>query len=84
MGKIQDLAGSAANCVALLQEQFDKVVAMVHKVRESQQTTVSPSMRIALEREETIFNATKKKLHHANFLLAQNYSMISSTESNSI
>jgi hypothetical protein len=79
MGKIQDLVKSASNCVALLREQFDKVVAMVHKVRESQQTTLPPSMRIALEREKTIFTATKKKLHHANFILAQNYSMITST-----
>ena len=78
--KIQDLVDSTFSLVELLNEQFTKVLGMVRQVYFNKNSTaVPPSMRIALQREETIFHATRKKLHSSNFLVAQYYSMVSAT-----
>ena len=57
--------------------QVKKVVDMIHKVHGT--GSLTPLMRTAIQREETVFNATRKKLHHANSMLAENYSMLAST-----
>ena len=77
MEKVQDFARSAHNCVTLAKEQVKKVINMIHEVHGT--GSLTPLMRTAIQREETIFGATRKKLHHANFMLSENYSMLAST-----
>ena len=77
MMKVREFAKSAKACTTLANVQVHKVIDMINSVENS--GTLTPTMRISIEREETIFNATKKKLHFANLMLAENYSMLYST-----
>jgi hypothetical protein len=76
MAKVIEFAKSAKSCADLAEVQVHKVIDMIQSIDKC--GILTPTMRISIEREETIFNATRKKLHYANLMLAEHYSMLNS------